>query len=49
MASEGIETSHGGFPKYGVPFRVPIIRMLIFWGLYWGPQIEGNYHIMASG
>ena len=26
------------FPKTGVPFwGVPIIRMIVFWGLYWGP------------
>ena len=35
-----------GFPKLGVPFLgVPIIRTIVFWGLYWGPLILGNYHI----
>ena len=24
---------------------VPIIRTIVFWGLYWGPLILGNYHI----
>ena len=24
---------------------VPIIRTIVFWGLYWGPSILGNYHI----
>ena len=24
---------------------VPIIRIIVFWGLYWGPLILGNYHI----
>ena len=24
--------------------RVPIIRIIVFWGLYWGPLILGNYH-----
>ena len=23
---------------------VPIIRIMVFWGLYWGPPILGNYH-----
>ena len=35
-----------GFPKLGVPFSgVPIIRTILFWGLYWGPLILGNYHL----
>ena len=35
-----------GFPKIRGPFLgVPIIRPIIFWGLYWGPPILGNYHI----
>ena len=34
------------FPKSGVPFLgVPIIRIIICWGLYWGPPILGNYHM----
>ena len=24
------------------------MRIIVFWGLYWGPLILGNYHI-ASG
>ena len=29
-----------GFPKLGVPFwGLPIIRTIVFWGLYWGPPI----------
>ena len=24
---------------------VPIVRTIVFWGLYWGPFILGNYHI----
>ena len=36
----------GSFPKLGVPFLgAPIIRIIIFWGLYWGPPILGNYHL----
>ena len=26
-------------------FGVPIIRTIVFWGLYWGPLILGKYHI----
>ena len=33
------------FPKLGVLFwGVPILRIIVFWGLYWGPLILGNYH-----
>ena len=33
-----------GFPKLGVPFLgVPIIRTIVFWGLYWGSPILGKY------
>ena len=29
-----------GFPKIRVPFLgVPIIRTIVYWGLYWGPLI----------
>ena len=39
----------GGLPKLGVPFwGVPIISPIIFWGLYWGPPILGNYHGAGS-
>ena len=24
-----------------------IIRTIIYWGLYWGPSILGNYHVEA--
>ena len=38
--------TYGNFPKLGVPFwGVPIIRTIVYWGLYWGPLILGNYHI----
>ena len=34
------------FLKLGVPFLgVPIIRTLVFWGLYWGSPNLGIYHI----
>ena len=29
----------------GTFLGVPIIRIIVFWGLYWGPPILGNYHI----
>ena len=29
---------YGSFPKLGV-VGVPIIRIIVFWGLYWGPLI----------
>ena len=39
----------GDFPKIrGTFLRVPIIRIIVFWGLYWGPTILGNYHIYPS-
>ena len=37
----------GGFPKIrGTIVGVPIIRTIIYWGLYWGPPILGNYHML---
>ena len=36
---------YGDVPKLRDPFGVPIIRAIVFWGLYWGPLILGNYHI----
>ena len=29
----------------GTILVVPIIRTIVFWGLYWGPLILGNYHL----
>ena len=35
------------FPKIrGTLLGIPIIRNILFWGLYWGPLISGNYHIV---
>ena len=35
-----------GFPKIrGTLLGIPIIRTIVFWGLYWGPDILGNYHM----
>ena len=37
-----------GFPKIrGTCLGVPIIRIIVYWGLYWGPFILGNYHILG--
>ena len=34
------------FPKLWVPLLgVPIVRMIIFLGLYWGSPILGNHHL----
>ena len=36
-----------GFPKIrGTFLGVPIVRILVFWGLDWGPLILGNYHMV---
>ena len=29
----------------GTILGVPIIRIIVYWGLYWGTLILGNYHI----
>ena len=35
-----------GFPKIRCTILgVPIIRIIVFVGPYWGPPIYGNYHI----
>ena len=33
----------------GTLLGVPIIRVIVFWGLYWGNLILGNYHIRNGG
>ena len=39
-----------GFPKIlGTLLGVPVIRTIVFWGLYWGPLILGNYHLGLYG
>ena len=32
----------------GTFFGVPIIRIIVFWGLNWGPPILRNYHVEVS-
>ena len=29
----------------GTLLGVPIIRTIVYWGLYWSPLILGNYHV----
>ena len=44
----------GGFPKIrGALLGVPILRLLrlrivVLWGLYWGPPILGNYLVLLG-
>ena len=38
-----------GFPKIkGTFLGVPIVRTIVYWGLYWGTLILGNYHLACS-
>ena len=38
-----------GFPKIrGTLLRVLIIWIIVFWGLYWGLPIKGNYHVSRN-
>ena len=32
----------------GTILGVPILRIILFGGLYWGPLILGNYHIYKT-
>ena len=35
-----------GFPKIRVTFLgIPMIRTIVYWGLYWGTLILGNCHM----
>ena len=36
----------GGFLKLGTFLGLPIIRTVVFWGLYWGPPILRKYHLL---
>ena len=37
------------FPKIrGTFFGVPIIRIIIYKGLYWGLFVLGNYHVVLT-
>ena len=38
-----------GFPKIrGTILGVPIIRTILYWGLYWVPPILGNYQMLQK-
>ena len=38
-----------GFPKIrGTILGVPVMRAIVFWGLYRVPLIFGNYHIFGA-
>ena len=42
-----LQTTKWEFPKIrGTLLGVPIIRTLVFWGLYWGPLLLGDYQIL---
>ena len=46
----GVRLLCRGFPKLGGTFLgVPIVRIIVFGGLYWGSPILGNYHIVYWG
>ena len=50
IVEKKMETTIWEFPKIrGTILGVPIIRTIVFWGLYWGPLILGNYHIVHWG
>ena len=34
-----------GFPKIGGTFWRPRIRIILYWGLYWGNLVLGNYQL----
>ena len=45
MSPHSTTTYIWGFPKMmGTILGFSIIRTRVFWGLYWGPPILGNYH-----
>ena len=51
--ADALHRGHGqnwGVPKIkGTPLEVPIIRTIVFWGLYWGPLLLGNYQLCSGG
>ena len=44
MESDTVEEM-GVSQNYGCHFGIPIIRTIVFWDLYWGTLILGNYQI----
>ena len=46
LISSSVDRGIWGFPKIrGTILGVPIIRTIVYWGLYWGPLFLGNYHL----
>ena len=39
LSREYIGFRDEGFSKLGVPFGVPIIGIIVYWGTYWGSLI----------
>ena len=47
--SPSTDSRFGGFPRIkGTLSGVLIIRSIVFWGLYWGPLLLGNYHLTVQ-
>ena len=32
----------------GTFWVVPIMRIVVYWAVYWGPVILGNYHLWSQ-
>ena len=48
LSQQEVSSIIWGFPKImGTFLGVPIIRIIVYWGLYWGPLILGNYHMLG--
>ena len=39
MVHPNIISTYGSLPKLGVPLGASIIRIIVYWGLHWGPPI----------
>ena len=42
------ESKYGAVPILKGTYLGPIKRILVFWGLYWGPPISGNYNVYSA-
>ena len=38
-----------GLYRVGYVLGIPRVRIVAFWGLYWGPVNDGNYHSKPGG
>ena len=44
------ENIFGEIPKNrGTFLGVPILRAIVFWGVYWGPLVLGEHHLGIQG